>query len=49
MVFYRDANIEGQFTKIGEITNTSGLRNAVENNPVLQGWGNKIVVIEYEN
>lgn len=48
MVFYQDANIEGNFTKIGEIKNTSGLRKAVEENPVLEGWGNKIVVVEYE-
>lgn len=49
MIFYRDANIEGDFTKIGEIQNTEGLRDAVENNPVLEGWGNKIVSVNYED
>lgn len=47
MIFYRDANIEGDFTKIGEIQNTEGLTDAVENNPVLEGWGNKIISVNY--
>lgn len=47
VLFYQDANIEGMYTKIGEIENTDGLREAVENNPVLEGWGNKIINLEY--
>lgn len=47
MIFYRDANIEGDFTKVGQIQNTEGLTEAVENNPVLEGWGNKLILINY--
>lgn len=47
MIFYRDVNIEGYFTKVGEIQNTEGLTEAVENNPVLEGWGNKLVLLNY--
>lgn len=49
MIFYRDANIEGDFTKIGEIQNIEGLTEAVENNPVLEGWENKIISVNYED
>lgn len=47
MLFYQDANIEGDFTKIGQIQNTNGLKEAVENNPVLEGWGDKVVSVNY--
>lgn len=47
ILFYQDANIEGNYTKIGEIKDITGLKSAVEENPVLQGWGNKIVSIKY--
>lgn len=47
MLFYQDANISGMYTKVGEIKNTEGLYDAVVNNPVLEGWGNKIVNIQY--
>lgn len=48
ILFYQDANIKGNYTKIGEIKDTTGLKEAVENNPVLQGWGNKLVLIRYK-
>lgn len=48
IIFYQDANIKGNFTKIGEIKDTSGFKEAVENNPVLEGWGNKLVLIRYK-
>lgn len=47
MLFYRDAHIEGEMTKVGHIDNVEGLQSAVEDNPVLEGWTNKIVVIQY--
>jgi len=47
ILFYRDAQIEGDYTKIGTIENTEGLADAVENNPVLEGWGNKIISLNY--
>lgn len=46
-LFYRDAEIEGNYVKVGQIENTENLQSAVENNPVLEGWGNKIVSIRY--
>lgn len=49
IIFYQDANIQGQYTKIGQIQNIEGLRDAVENNPVLEGWGNKLILINYAN
>ncbi|MDO5521132.1 MAG: cyclophilin-like fold protein [bacterium] len=47
ILFYQDANISGEYTKIGEITNIEGLKESVENNPVLEGWGNKLILLEY--
>lgn len=47
MLFYKDAEIEGNFVLIGHIDNTSGLARAVEDNPTLEGWGNKIISINY--
>ena len=47
VLFYQDANIEGEYTKIGTINNVSQLRLAVENNPVLEGWGNKLILVRY--
>ncbi len=46
LLFYEDANLEGEYMKIGTIENTAGLKEAVEENPVLEGWGNKIISIK---
>lgn len=35
----------GKYTKVGYFDDTEEFRAAVENNPVLEGWGNKIVLI----
>ena len=35
VLFYRDAEIEGKYVKVGQIENTENLQSAVENNPVL--------------
>ncbi len=45
ILFYQDAEIDGNYTKIGIIENTNGLKTAVEENPVLEDWGNKIISI----
>ena len=45
VLFYRDAEITGEYTKIGTFDPTDEFVTAVEENPVLEGWGNKIVQI----
>ena len=45
VLFYKDAEISGEYTKIGYFDYSDDFVSAVENNPVLEGWGNKIVVI----
>ena len=45
ILFYGDADISGEYTKIGSIQDSEEFRSAVENNPVLEGWSNKIVRI----
>ena len=45
ILFYQDREVTGEYTKIGTIEDTGEFREAVESNPVLEGWGNKIVLI----
>lgn len=45
VLFYQDANVESKFTKVGYLDSTDGLKEAVEKNPVVEGWGNKVVSI----
>lgn len=45
LLFYQDADVEGEYTKVGRIEDTDGLAEAVENNPVLEGWGNEIISV----
>lgn len=45
ILFYGDAQVAGEYTPVGYFDNTDAFRSAVENNPVLEGWGNKIVLI----
>ena len=45
ILFYQDAEVTGDFVKIGDLTSTDGLYDAVNDNPVLEGWGNKLVTI----
>ncbi len=49
ILFYQDAEVKGEFTKVGTINETDALRTAVEENPVLEGWGNKIVSVSAKN
>lgn len=45
VLFYGEAEVTGEYTPVGYFDNTEEFRSAVENNPVLEGWGNKIVII----
>lgn len=45
ILFYHDAEISEEYTPIGYIDSNEAFVEAVEENPVLEGWGNKIVRI----
>ncbi len=45
ILFYQDANIDENYIKIGTIEDTTGLQTAVKQNPVVEGWGNKVISI----
>ena len=45
ILYYHDEQINEEYTKIGTFDATEEFANAVENNPVLEGWGNQIIVI----
>ena len=45
VLFYQDAEISGEYTLVGHFDVTDEFVSAVEDNPVLEGWGNKIVNI----
>ena len=45
VLFYHDAEISAEYTKIGTFEATEDFITAVEENPVLEGWGNKIIQI----
>ena len=45
ILFYEDAEITGEYTKIGQIEATDDFKDAVKNNPVVRGWSNKMVLI----
>ncbi len=49
ILFYGDAEVSSEYTKVGYFDFTEELKQAVENNPVLEGWGNKIVIIQIFN
>lgn len=46
VLFFGDAQVSGEYTKVGYFDFTDEFKSAVENNPVLEGWGNKIVIIQ---
>lgn len=46
VLFYEDGEVTGEYTKIGQIEATDDFKKAVADNPVLSGWGNKIVQIK---
>lgn len=45
LLFYQDAQVSAEYTPVGYFDDTDGFRKAVLDNPVLEGWGNKIVQI----
>ncbi len=46
VLYYHDADgISEEYTRIGTFDPTEEFVSAVEENPVLEGWGNKIVII----
>ena len=45
VLYYRDADISEEYTKIGTFEATDAFIAAVETNPVLEGWGNQLVLI----
>lgn len=45
VLFYQDAAVSGEYTPVGYFDYTEEFVTAVEENPVLEGWGNKIVQI----
>lgn len=45
VLFYQDAEVSGEYTPVGYFEFTEEFVTAVEENPVLEGWGNKIVRI----
>lgn len=49
VLFYQDAEVTGEYTRIGYFDPTEEFVAAVEDNPVLEGWGNKIVLIRTAN
>lgn len=46
ILFYQDADISTEYTPIGYIDFSQSLVDAVENNPVVEGWGNKMVFVQ---
>lgn len=49
VLFYQDAEVPGEFTPVGWFDFTDEFLEAVQENPVLEGWGNKIVHIASED
>ena len=46
ILFYQNANISTQYTPVGYVDFSQALVDAVENNPVVEGWRNKLVFIQ---
>lgn len=49
ILFYQDAEVSAEYTPVGYFDPTEEFVDAVENNPVLEGWGNKIISISDGN
>ena len=45
ILFYQDAEVSAEYTPVGYFDYTDEFLEAVQDNPVLEGWGNKIVQI----
>ena len=49
ILFYQDAEVTAEYTPVGYFDYSEEFLAAVQNNPVLEGWGNKIIVISDGN
>lgn len=49
VLFFGGAKVSSEYTPVGYFDPTPTFISAVENNPVLEGWGNKIVIIQPDN
>ncbi len=45
ILFYQDAEVSAEYTPIGYFEDTDEFLEAVQDNPVLEGWGNKIIQV----
>lgn len=45
ILFYKDAKVSAEYTPVGYFDYTKEFLDAVEKNPVVEGWGNKIIRI----
>lgn len=45
VLFYRDANISGEYTRLGLFDASGEFVSAVEDNPIVEGYRNKIISI----
>ncbi len=45
ILFYQDAEVSAEYTAVGYFDYNDEFLKAVQDNPVLEGWGNKIVQI----
>lgn len=45
IMFFRNAEIPVNYTKVGKIKIDNDFTKNVEENPTLQGWGNKMIII----
>lgn len=45
ILFYQDAQVEGDYTKIGTLTSTEGLVDAVRNNEPLEDWNCLVIPV----
>lgn len=46
VLFFHDAEVTGEYTRIGSFDYNEEFVRAVEDNPILEGWGNKIILIQ---
>lgn len=45
ILFYQDAQVEGDYTKVGTLTTTEGLVDAVRNNEPLEDWNCLVIPV----
>lgn len=45
ILIYRDAELTGEYTRVGYVDIDDEFSDTVDQNPVLDGWGNKIIAV----